>query len=130
MRIRDISPGGPGLVAVGSHEEQAAVWTSPDGLAWTRVPDDPTVFDIHPHTEFSEMTSVAALGDGLVAVGSKGGVAAVWISHDGVSWTDVTDGLDVTDYEVMTRVIAGGPGVVILSQNQLETVVWIGGPSK
>jgi hypothetical protein len=40
--------GGPGLVAVGhddaGEDEDAAVWTSPDGLVWSRVPHDEAVF--------------------------------------------------------------------------------------
>ncbi|HDK45800.1 MAG TPA: hypothetical protein ENG94_05935 [Actinobacteria bacterium] len=56
------------------------MWTSPDGLTWTKVPADATVFggqgDQH-------MVSVAAGGPGLVAVGmdssGDGSDAAVWI---------------------------------------------------
>ncbi len=40
--------GGPGLVAVGSDagggDVDAAVWTSPDGITWSRVPLDEAVF--------------------------------------------------------------------------------------
>ena len=54
--IAGVVAGGPGLVAVGSDYEggsgsdggeisdgDAAVWTSPDGVAWTRVPHDEAV---------------------------------------------------------------------------------------
>ena len=45
-----VAAGGPGLVAIGSDRvsdggpDNAAVWTSPDGLAWTRVPHDEAIF--------------------------------------------------------------------------------------
>ena len=36
-----VTAGGPGLVAVGESNSNAAVWTSVDGIAWSRgVPDD------------------------------------------------------------------------------------------
>ena len=74
---------GPGLVAVGydrlGGQEDAAVWTSPDGLFWSRVPHDETVFGGH---DWQWMNSVVAGGPGLVAVGTEnlGGEldAAVW----------------------------------------------------
>jgi len=45
-----VTVGGPGLVAVGfdrtpdNDEGDAAVWTSPDGLTWSRVDHDEAVF--------------------------------------------------------------------------------------
>ena len=43
-----MSAGGPGVVAVGSdgqgEDVVAAVWTSPDGITWSRVPLDEAVF--------------------------------------------------------------------------------------
>jgi hypothetical protein len=130
MRIRGVATGGRGLVAVGSYMEQASAWTSPDGIAWTRVPDDPAVFDVLPHGEYSEMTSLAAVGDGLVAVGRRGGKAAVWTSHNGFTWTDISDDLDLSGSPSMIQVIEGGPGVVIFGVNQIESVIWVGNPSQ
>jgi hypothetical protein len=80
--------GGPGLVAVGhddaGEDEDAAVWTSPDGLVWSRVPHDEAVFG-SGHEQM--MSSVAVGGPGLVAVGysylGADGDAAVWTSADG-----------------------------------------------
>ena len=71
--IFDVTTGGPGLVAVGTEYNEvtpvpgadpfhAAVWTSEDGLAWSRAPDDPVFRD-------SLMQAVTAGGPGLVAVG-------------------------------------------------------------
>ena len=42
----DVTAGGPGFVAVGSAElwDGPAVWTSVDGISWSRLPYDETVF--------------------------------------------------------------------------------------
>lgn len=142
-RIRGVTSGGPGLVAVGSYMEHAAVWTSPDGMTWTRVPDDPAVFGVLgavANTPYSEMTSVAAVGDGLVAVGWRGGGPAVWISHDGFTWTDISDDLDLSGSLFMVQVVEGGPGAVIFGVDQtggfndprppVESVMWVGSPTR
>ena len=79
-----VTVGGPGLVAVGNEEssdgQDAAVWTSPDGISWTRVPNDEEVFggdgDLF-------MQSVTVGGPGLVAVGNDGFGAAVWVAATG-----------------------------------------------
>jgi len=46
--MMSVTVGGPGLVAVGldesSGDKDAAVWTSPDGITWSRVPHDDAVF--------------------------------------------------------------------------------------
>jgi hypothetical protein len=143
VRLRDVSIGGPGLVAVGSSIEHAAVWTCRDGTTWTRTPDDPAVFGVpgaDANTPYSEMTSVSAVGDGLVAVGRRGGEAAVWISHDGLSWSVISDDLDLTGSLIMVQVVEGGPGVVVLGVNQtrgcndprppVESVIWVGSPTE
>jgi hypothetical protein len=75
-----IAAGGPGLVSVGwigrvaGQNSDAAVRTSVDGDIWDRVPHDENLFG------GVEMWSVASGGPGLVAVGSDGPDAAVWIS--------------------------------------------------
>ncbi len=78
--------GGPGLVAVGGDEsgdENAAVWTSPDGVAWTRVSHDDVVFGGAGN---QMMLGVTVNKSGLVVVGRDdlGGDrdAAVWILGD------------------------------------------------
>jgi hypothetical protein len=58
----------------------AAVWTSPDGITWSRVPQDEAVFGGERN---QQMTSVTIGGPGLVVVGSdeSGGDrdTAVWV---------------------------------------------------
>ncbi len=84
--MASVTVGGPGLVAVGdvgfvpdAGREAAAVWTSPDGIAWQRVAHDEAVFGGHGG---QSMMSVTAGGPGLVAVGRETGqeAAVVWTS--------------------------------------------------
>jgi hypothetical protein len=89
-----VTVGGPGLVAVGwdwsGGDIDAAVWTSPDGVTWSRVPHDESIFG---GPGFQEILSVAVGGPGLVAVGldEAGGDrdAVVWTSPDGITWSRV-----------------------------------------
>jgi hypothetical protein len=65
------------------------VWTSPDGLGWTRVPHDPAVFPVG-----ASMESILATNEGIVAVGQRDlelHAAAVWTSPDGLNWSRVPD---------------------------------------
>ena len=84
-----VTAGGPGLVAVGSDGSAAAVWTSPDGFIWSRVPHDAALGG----ASFQTMRSVTIGAVGLIAVGSDGSDAgedaAVWTSPDGITWSRV-----------------------------------------
>ena len=127
QRMLGVTAGGPGLVAVGSdgpvgyeltwtREEgfdvematDAAVWTSVDGRTWSRVPHDEEVFGGGHH----QMDGVTAGGPGLVAVGRDGsvpeGMAAVWTSVDGLTWTRVS----YSGAGPMLSVTGGGAGLV------------------
>ena len=73
--MSSVTVGGPGLVAVGQEgvnsqgytgAGSAMVWTSVDGMSWSRVPHDEAVFG-GEGAQF--MHSVSAGGPGLVAVG-------------------------------------------------------------
>lgn len=155
MRINDVAAGETGLVAVGydmtelTPEElkvMAAVWTSPDGVTWTRVPHNPALFEGPPYWPEAEVTGVAAIGDGFIAIGRIGGGAQVWTSPDGTSWTRYTDLPDVTDTDGMRQVIAAGNRVIILGiegqgpyvaedrpdgwSSSMQIVLWIGGPAQ
>lgn len=132
-----VATGGPGLVAVGTsapglHKDDAAVWTSTDGLRWILVPDDSGDFsgagDHH-------MADVVAGGPGLVAVGSVGsvdtGVAAVWTSQDGLAWTRVAHSDEVfggDKWQFMASVTVSDVGLVAVggdsSGGDLDAAVW------
>jgi hypothetical protein len=92
-----VTAGGPGLVAVGQDGPGAAVWTSVDGITWSRVPHDDAVFG-GEHDQ--AMNSVTSVGSVVVAVGrawaqsggshsdgSDDSAASVWTSDDGVTWS-------------------------------------------
>jgi hypothetical protein len=136
QEMNSVVAGGPGLVAVGYDgplgDRDAAVWTSPDGLTWVRVPHDVAIFGGH---DDQEMNSVVAVGSGLVAVGKDGHFrnddAAVWTSPDGLTWTRVpseVEGFGGSGGQVMKAVAAGGPGLVAVgfdeSGGDSDAAVW------
>jgi hypothetical protein len=125
--------GGPGLVAVGSAPSNsflpgvdgaAAVWTSTDGIIWSRVPHDEAVFGGEGD---QWMASVIVGGPGLLAFGEddlrpgRGSRDAVWTSVDGLSWSRVP--LDDALYRAAAAV-AGGPGFVHVAETELGAAVW------
>ncbi len=134
--MTSVTAGGPGLVAIGTDgpvgDLDAAVWTSPDGVTWSRVTHDEAVFGGEGD---QSMTSVTAGGPGLVAVGTDGPVknsdVAVWTSPDGVTWSRVTHDEAVFGgggNQSMTSVTAGGPGLVAVgtdaSNDDGDPAVW------
>jgi hypothetical protein len=87
--------------------ETAAVWTSPDGVAWTRVPDSPAFAGSH-------ILGLAVGSAGLVAVGTiqdeVRGPAVAWSSADGQHWRRSSS--PALAAGVMRAVARGGPGFV------------------
>jgi len=81
----DAAAGPGGLVAVGYELPSfaGAAWWSADGNAWSL--DKPALGGI------SMLASVAADGNGYVAVGRWGDRAGAWRSPDGRSWTQFPD---------------------------------------
>lgn len=89
-----------------------AVWTSPDGKAWTRLPSDPVFED-------AKIFGVASNGDSLVAVGfhqesdnALVGHSVVWTSPDGVTWTRIPQDEELFGNSVMYDVVHGPGGYV------------------
>jgi hypothetical protein len=87
----DIVQAPSGWVAVGSelsdgpcasecNPVRGLVWTSPDGVTWTRSPNQRSLLS-------ATLTGVVRAGDRYVAGGYIGGGAAMWDSPDGVTWT-------------------------------------------
>jgi hypothetical protein len=92
-------------------QAEAAVWLSPDGRRWTRVPDAGTFAD-------ARVYAIGADGSGLVAVGRAGpsggsGPGVVWMSSDGRSWTRVP-GQAAFDQASM-RTVAAVPGIGLVA---------------
>jgi photosystem II stability/assembly factor-like uncharacterized protein len=125
--MTSVTAGGPGLVAVGfaGHPdgENGVVWTSPDGVTWSRVPHNEDVFGGEV-----EMWSVTVGGPGLVAVGfdepSDGENAVVWTSVDGLTWSRVPHNEAVFGGATMRSVTVGGPGLVAVGGNSPSAAVW------
>ena len=150
----NVTVGGPGLVAVGSAgtlEERdpqgnqtvtfsgvAAVWTSVDGITWSRVPHEGGM-------AFQAMKSVTVAGVELIAVGLAGSHsgwdAAVWTSPDGIAWSRIPHDESVfggAGSPRMSSVTVGGPGLVAVgwdasgdggSDNDFgDAAVWIAVP--
>jgi hypothetical protein len=141
-RLWTVVAGGPGLVAVGDDLQQDAVgergsvgvWVSNDGLSWSRVPLDDSVF------ARATVESVVAGGPGLVAVGHTGTDddyeegppsddwdAAVWVSPDGMSWSRVAHDEAVFGGDgpvAMYDVTVGGPGLVADGGRNQGAVGW------
>ena len=128
-RMNSVAAGGPGLVAVGSAGfapggldggvlQVAAVWTSPDGVSWSRELGDNAPF------RGGEMFGVTAGGPGLVAVGTVRGVAAVWTSLDESTWSRVPHSTAVFGRGEMFSVTVGGPGLVAVGQDNDDAAVW------
>lgn len=134
--IGSVTVGGPGLVAVGGDANGGAVWTSANGVTWSRVPHDEAVFG----GENVTMVGVTAGGPGLVAVGWEGDTfadtppyadAAVWTSVDGITWSRVPHNEDIFGAAFMTRVTAGGPGLVAVGMDgpwdDGDAAIWTSG---
>jgi hypothetical protein len=135
--MMSVTAGGPGLVAVGldssAGHEEPAIWTSADGIDWSRVPDV-EAFLGGPGNQ--GMSSVTAGGPGLVAVGQDGRDddfdAAVWTSPDGIIWSrfphdEATFGGEGD--QVMMSVTAAGPGLVAVGRDvsggDSDAAVWV-----
>ena len=119
LAFHSVATGGPGLVAVGipTRLVGAAVWTSPDGITWTGVPNDAT---------FNGAQSVTAGGRGLVAVGESENGSAVWTSVDGITWTPMMMHPSVgSQISVTGEVIDGGPGLVAIGTHSGDAAVWL-----
>ncbi len=86
VRMYAVSAGPSGIVVGGTIDTgvqygEAAIWTSTDGVAWTRTPDGPEFLD-------NEISALTGWNDRVVAVGDRGAPdayqATAWLSPAGV----------------------------------------------
>ena len=125
-----VAAGGPGFVAVGEESTAdgmagiSAVWTSEDGITWSRVPHDEAAFGGEEQVNVF-MKDVTAFGSGLVAVGMEWREsdfdvdAVVWTSPDGITWERVPHDEAVfggPQDQIMWAVVPAGPGLVAVGQ--------------
>lgn len=89
--VRHGSANGPGVVAVGVVNEEgggsstvtaSAVWTSTDGVTWTRATGPESLQGI-------ALTGVTEVSGELIAVGTVDNIAAAWRSSDGTDWAQI-----------------------------------------
>mgnify|MGYP001820301652 CR=1 FL=1 len=129
LYIWDVIAADTGLVAVGygpvsetDDSMNGIVWTSPDGVAWSRVPHDEAVFG---GDRGEGMLSVAEFDGGLVAVGSRFG-PVIWASPDGDNWSRMPyDSASLGEALGMGKVVAGGPGLVVLGGADEGPALWV-----
>lgn len=97
------------LVAVGRVDGSAAVFTSDDGVTWSRI----TLIESSGGNPVGSLSVVAEGGLGLVALGSKGlGRFEVWTSPDGMNWSEVPQDAQSEQAADVADIVAGGPGLV------------------
>lgn len=123
---------GPGLFAIGDlmsanapdgRPRHPTTWTSPDGRAWTRLPDNFAFVSRRNGREYV-VTDLVAAGDGFVAVGleeqtdGSSADAAAWSSPDGHTWAQaiVADGTGRT----MDQVVATDDGFVAIGEARYD----------
>ncbi|CAN5773488.1 hypothetical protein BH24CHL6_BH24CHL6_08570 [soil metagenome] len=88
IRVSDVANSSAGLVAVGSLEDEAMIWWSPEGESWEQA----TVVPASGWSR-SSIAAVAANEQGFLAVGTQLRSMAAWFSTDGRSWRQVGDDL-------------------------------------
>ncbi len=139
--LTSITMGGPGYVAVGQGWADGpvpAVWTSPDGIIWARVPHDQAAFGGLGVPGINALTSGPA---GMVAAGFDSytdgvGDVALWSSPDGLEWSRIdTTGLarphgqyahGVTFYDGMVFVVGTDATIIGVGEVDEDAAVWVG----
>jgi len=109
-----IATGNGRSVIVGRIGNDAAAWSSTDGMTWVPV-DGGGTFVEAPETR---MTAVVATARGFVAGGFAGisnepGSARFWTSADGRSWLRVPDGPGFADGRVASIAVTSGGLVAV-----------------
>ncbi len=135
--MRSVTAWAGGLAAAGTDHsgdnDDAAIWTSTDGITWERVPHDDFIFG---GFLYQGISSIVAWNDGLVAVGTDQIAgdedAVVWISSDGVTWEWAPHDEEVfggDEDQGMTSVAAWSGRLVAVgydtSGGDLDAVVWV-----
>jgi hypothetical protein len=127
-----IAATGPGFVAVGTEELvenacnagavgdcRAAVWTSVDGITWTRVPHDDAIFGAGADKQM--MGDVTALDSGVLAVGTS-----VWYSPDGTIWSQIYhDPALAGEHDDRMDGVAVGESAVVAWHSAGTPTLWI-----
>jgi hypothetical protein len=113
------------FVAVGyaaaAQGDDAAVWTSVNGVTWERAPAK----GLH-RTGVQRMRGVAYVpGVGFVAVGVDGSDAAVWTSRNGLDWARVPAPLAEPGEREMTGILASGNQLIVVGKDNRQPAGWV-----
>ena len=115
--MRAVAATSTGFVAVGLNagDDGARAWTSPDGRAWTAVPDQPA---FHYYTLPVRMQSIVAGPGGLVVGGwrsdaGKGSGLAWTASPDGLTWQPPTWQSSFSGGEIRGVALGGGTAIAV-----------------
>ncbi|HEV8697397.1 MAG TPA: hypothetical protein VGQ89_06880 [Candidatus Limnocylindrales bacterium] len=111
--ILSLAANASGYVAGGTSASSAALWSSPDGVAWTRV-DDPAA-----GLDEGGISDIERTADGLVAVGWQDvdgtSDGAVWTSTTGAEWRRLPVALLEGKLETrLDRIVAWAGGLFVL----------------
>lgn len=117
-----------GFVAVGDNftTGNGAVWLSPDGMTWSRVPDD----SAPSSTGRAHMNAVTRSAAGhFVAVGTDSTdrtTPAVWTSPDATAWTRLPLGLlaDNDESAEINDIATTRDGLVAIGQIESAAAIW------
>jgi hypothetical protein len=118
--------GPQGMVAVGSLDGSSggvgAIWYSPDGSQWQRIPHDDDLFGMPTEPANTMVVDVAAGESGFLAVGvhfTEPREQVVWASADGLTWSRAeVPGL------VGAAVINTESGWTVVGGGGLQGAVW------
>jgi hypothetical protein len=113
ITLRDLAVGPSGLIAAGKDVRGGVVVTSPDGVQWTRVPDNAAL-------DHATLVSVAARPGLSVATGTIEGSrhGLVWTSTDGLTWKSAGDVL--TGSTAVADLAAGPRAFVVVGSMKLR----------
>jgi hypothetical protein len=116
-----------GMILVsGMDEDDAAIWTSVDGLSWTRA----EVSEVLGGAREQMMAGLVPGPPGVLAGGWDHPDAAVWTSPDGADWTRV-DSFGGPGEQRITAVIATEDGYVAVGDSvTYEEIYYLGRGSK
>ena len=111
---------GNDLVDVSTGAFNGRVYTTPDGAAWTSVPDIAVMHD-------ARLSAIAAGPSGFVIVGgvksAAGGDAAAWLSSDGTAWTRAAADATFTG-ATLSSVVHGTSGYLAVGSIGSDGAVW------
>jgi hypothetical protein len=115
--MRDVAAGPSGLAAVGETALDPTIWTSADGLTWTRL-----VLSVPAKS--ASLRSIAGGPTTFVVVGDDGGSAMSWISADGRAWQAASKSPALADARMQRVFWLGAEFVAIGESSSGDAVGW------